>query len=474
MNKFSWPFSQHAIALKPDNLIGLLSSSAIFEGHKNVGNKINLLLSQKNILTKNIRAGKMDAWRDYQQILAEVGLIFSTRLDKKIRLTEVGRLMLSNEIGFSELMSIQALRYQYPNGLKFSFIKDHINSGVLIKPGLLILRLLIELLKNNKKPFISIDQMQVHLLNIKNNSDWPKAYALLLNDPNPDNRINRHARRNMQDWVKFLCATDLFVLYNDRNLNGITFSQYSLSQIDILNKICSHGEMDNDFWIPKSFEKEEVIKWFAHFGHIPIEYQELLSDDLTEEYIVRNYFEKKYEEEDEHHSSITQKINLSELKGGHINSIDISNNELINEIVNTGALKRREKTKLHNEIVGKLAKYYSEKGFKVFEDKQSIDLAVMFHNKDISIFEVKTATKRNLLNRSRLAIGQVMEYAYRYNEQQGIYPQKNIVFNVSMNNQNWLKEYVNEHLKIGIVSFAGENKEIYLPKNCTSQIQKIG
>lgn len=474
MNKFSWPFSQHAIALKPDNLLGLLSTSAIFEGHKNVGREINILLSKKNILTKNIRAGKMDAWRDYQQILAEVGLIFSTKLDKEIRLTEVGRLMLSNEIGFSELMSIQALRYQYPNGLKFSLIKDHINSGVLIKPGLLILRLLIELVKNNKKPFISIDQMQVHLLKIRKNSEWPQAYAFILSDPNPNNQINQSARRNMQDWAKFLSTTDLFNLHNEKNSNGLTLTPYSLSHIDILIEICSYGEQVSDFWIPTSFEKEEAIKWFAHFGYIPIEYQELLSEDLTEEYMSSNYFEKIYNEEDESHASITQKINLNEMRAGYIKPIDISNNELVNEIANTGALKRREKAKLHDEIVGRLAKYYSEKGFKVFEDKQSIDLAVKFNSKDISIFEVKTATKRNLLTQSRLAIGQIMEYAYRYNVEQGVCPQKNIVFNVSMKNQNWFKKYVNEHLDIGIVSLTGEKKELHLPLNCNSQIKKIG
>lgn len=474
MNNFSWPFSQHAIALKPDNLLGLLSVSAIYEGHKNVGRGINILLSDRNVLTKNIRKGKMNAWRDYQQILAEVGLIYSTKLDKHIRLTEVGRLMLSNEIGFSELMTIQGLRYQYPNGLKYSFMEEHVNAGVLIKPGLLILRLLLECARNNKKLFISTDQMQVHLLNIKQNTDWTIAYAAIINDPNPNNQINRHARRNMQDWVKFLGLTELFDSYSNRHSVGLTLTPHALANIDVLLQICSLGEQPNDFWIPTSYSKDEAMKWFTHFGSIPIEYQDLLSDNLTEEYRASNYFEQTNEDE-EHAKYVTslQDIDLSELKGGQIKPIDISNMELIKEIANTGVLKRREKAKLHDEIVGKLARYYSGKGFQVFEDKQSIDLAVKFNDKDISIFEVKTVTKRNLLIRSRLAVGQILEYGYRFNKEQGVDPQKNIVFNVGMNNQKWLKKYVNGHLGIGLVSIIGNKNEFYLPLDCSSQIQKV-
>jgi hypothetical protein len=56
--------------------------------------------------------------------------------------------------------------------------------------------------------------MQAYLLNIKRNSDWIDAYTAIINNQNPNNKINRHARRNMQDWAKFLSAGELFDLHN--------------------------------------------------------------------------------------------------------------------------------------------------------------------------------------------------------------------------------------------------------------------
>jgi hypothetical protein len=76
-NEYTWNFSQHAIALQPNNLFPLLGAASIFEGQTNFSEKINKLLISQNVLTSNIRNGKPDAWRDYQQILAETGLIYN-------------------------------------------------------------------------------------------------------------------------------------------------------------------------------------------------------------------------------------------------------------------------------------------------------------------------------------------------------------------------------------------------------------
>lgn len=140
------------------------------------------------------------------------------------------------------------------------------------------------------------------------------------------------------------------------------------------------------------------------------------------------------------------------------------NSEILDGKINSGFIKRREKTKLHDEIVNQLAFYYKTQGCKVYEDKQSVDLLVKSSNSGTSIFEVKTATLRNIFSRSRLAIGQVLEYGYRYNQDYGLEPKKNVVFNIDMENQSWLKEYINNHLNIGLVSVLGGDIKVFPPK----------
>jgi len=73
---------------------------------------------ESNILTSNLRDDVPDAWRDYQQLLAELGLIYSTKISPTLYLTNLAHMFLAGELGFSELVGMQALRYQYPNGQK--------------------------------------------------------------------------------------------------------------------------------------------------------------------------------------------------------------------------------------------------------------------------------------------------------------------------------------------------------------------
>lgn len=454
---YSWNFSQHAIALQPNNLFALLSAASLFEGQIKVGQGINELLISDSILTSNMRNGKPDAWRDYQQILAETGLIYSTKLEKKIRITEAGRLLLSGEIGFSELMTIQSLRYQYPNGLKISFVDNQINSGVLIKPGLLILRILIELLNNGKKPLISVDQCQNFLLPIVRNADWHKAYLHLHNNTPCNPNANRHSRRNIQDWFKFLSITNLFELFAIKGTQYITLTNKVQNNIAFYNSICLMGENIDDFWIPVDKSSSSMMHWFANYGHIPTEYFSLLETDMTEEYVLENYFDTT---EDIEIIKKGKSIKLSEIPQDGIKKI-IGINDGYKMKINSGYIKRQEKTKLHDEIINQLVSYYRSMGHQVYEDKQSIDLLVRHGDDKISLFEVKTATLRNIFQRSRLAVGQVIEYGYRYNLDHGCEPNKYIAFNIDMESQSWLRQYINDYLNIGLVSVLGENIKFF-------------
>ena len=458
--EYSWNFTQHAIGLQPANLFPLLSAASLFENQSSIGDNINEILISQKTLTPNIRDGRPDAWRDYQQILSETGLIFSTKIQRNLKLTEAGRLLLQGELGISELMAIQALRYQYPNGLKSSFLVKQTEAHILIKPGTLILRLLLELLRADKAYHISIDQCQNFVLPVTINANWPVAFEKLSNSHSTDSNVHRHARRNIQDWFKFLATTDIFELTKVRNQEYITLSTKVLSNIDLYDYICTISEDLSNYWIPRDYSRQTLYSWFVHFGHIPTEYYDTLEIELDDS-IISNNFVIPPSDDITDSREVIKSIELSSISRSGIkidSSFDISKSL---ELVNSGYVKRREKTKLHDEIVNVLAKYCIEQGCTVFEDRNSIDLLVKNPKDEISIFEVKTATPRNIYPRMRLAVGQVLEYGYRYNQEFGESPKVNIALNLDMQYQRWLQTYMNEHLDIGVVSVLGNELKCY-------------
>jgi hypothetical protein len=222
---YSWPFTQHAIAIKAETIYSFLKCAAPFEGEmKGYDKKITALMIEAGILTANTRDGKQDAWRDYQQVLAELGLIYSTSVCPALTLTELGHMYLAGEIGFAELIGMQALRYQYPNGQKWviqnrlrselaaasikcpeKFAELLVEKGVLIKPGSLIFRILIELAKLNADSSLTVSECLIHLLPCISNKDWPHALADILSSRhssiNSVNSINEYGRRNILDWI---------------------------------------------------------------------------------------------------------------------------------------------------------------------------------------------------------------------------------------------------------------------------------
>ena len=116
----SWPITQHAGVLKAEVFDGLLNACLLCKRETIDAKKINGYLVNNGILTANVRAdsNQVDAWRDYQQILSEFGLIYSTRITKVLTLTPIAMAYLNKNLSYPELITLQLLRYQYPNGHK--------------------------------------------------------------------------------------------------------------------------------------------------------------------------------------------------------------------------------------------------------------------------------------------------------------------------------------------------------------------
>ncbi|ASF45471.1 AlwI family type II restriction endonuclease [Methylovulum psychrotolerans] len=488
----SWSFTQHAVGLEPKTLYDLLKCAAPFEGNiDGYGQKITELMIASGVLTANERNGTPDAWRDYQQLLAELGLIYSTKICRALTLTELGHMLLAGEIGFSELVGVQALRFQYPNGQKSTIqsrLREELASSsiscpksltelqadrqILLKPGALILRILIELYNKGLEPSLSVSECQAFLIPCRTNSEWTMALSEIVvyrkSMSNIDN-INRHSRRNIQDWFKFLQKSDFFESGSQRQ---IFLSSYAKTNIDLVNDYCASQEEAASFWIPVGFNKEHRLNWFDWYGHIPFEAQKALRFDVANnaEYLEHNYIagvEEDIEEENDIVSSDITNVNLKPLDLEHLGrdtqhefSEDL---EALVESLRNGAQKRHAKTLLHDRIIKDLAKSFIAQGATVESDPGSIDLFATWPTGDSAIFEVKTVTRRSFQNRIRTAIGQVEEYAYRRKYADGSISDRVIVVNTDLDSKAWQTAFLTDHLGIGLICKPTSSYSAYAP-----------
>lgn len=496
---YSWYFTQHAVGLEPKTLYGLLACASMAQGMSHPGEVVNRLIVENGILTENIRAGQVDAWRDYQQILAELGLIYSTKVRRELTLTPAGEMFLAGEVGFSELMTSQALRYQYPNGQK-SIIQSRLRSelsqagyvipesmielmfvcDVCVKPGLLILRILLELENDFGFSRLSLDECGNHLVKIKKNIQWMDGYNGIIQERRSgvsQRLLDSNIRRNIGDWFKFLGKTDLFVLIDD----GVSLTSYARNNRDLLISYCSASEASESFWYPKSYNPIDKDSWFSYFGDIPLLQQMMVApEEITQEYIASNYVGGTEDDENEDcscgidYNVNAPMVNLSSFGESQGNASQSAEN--VSGILNAqswdgfvrGIIKRKAKTDLHHSIVGELARYFSQQGASVYEDRDSVDLLVKWAEDCEGIFEVKTVNKKTLQSRLRLAIGQLEEYAYRRSVNVNSYPEKIVVINKKIQETSWQVSFLTEHLNIGLICKERGEYYSYVPSESST------
>ncbi|WP_146171856.1 hypothetical protein [Pseudoduganella armeniaca] len=494
---YTWSFTQHAVGIEATTLYGLLACASLFEGQSgDYGAAINTTIINSGLLTANIRDGVADAWRDYQQILAELGLIYSTKICRTLKLTRAGHMYLAGELGYADLMGIQNLRYQYPNGQKSTIqsrqsielatagitrpptlLELQVNSGILVKPGTLLLRLLVELYNSGNSPWISIDECLAFALPCKRNDEWPMAYSEILAHRQSPSRISviyPHARRNVQDWFKFLSKSDIF----DVTGNRILLTENATENLSLLMRALTHEESLNSFWIPASYDLASRLKWFDWFGQIDVSAQRVTEHPLDERYIQKNFVGGIESDDIEEMDVITDiqlrltTIDIEELRRTRdFNPIREITAEGL-ERINLGAFRRHSKTLLHDRIVASLSAKLQAGGAIVGHDRNSVDLLARWSDANEAIFEVKTVTLRSLSNRLRMATGQLQEYAYRRKSNSKVSPDIVIVINTKIPKDSWQVDFLVNHLNIGLL-FSSSDEEFsgIAPENCTTSIR---
>lgn len=279
----SWPMTQHAGVISKDVMDGLLNACMLCNGETIDAEKINEYLVKNGILTPNVRSdsNQVDAWRDYQQILSEFGLIYSTRLSKVVRLTQVAWAYLNKRISYEEMFTLQVLRYQYPNGHKSQLSPSLTESyggnvpfttytemqamhQILIRPAVLVWQILSTLWESNERAILTLDEMQTYVVRCTQNSDVDACVSYILLARNDEKALSpmSRARRNMADWMKILNQTPLFKLSSDGAT--ISLSSYSIKNYAEVAEICRQMADPLSFW--KYSENNFKQNWFDTYG----------------------------------------------------------------------------------------------------------------------------------------------------------------------------------------------------------------
>ena len=292
----SWPITQHAGVLKAEVFDGLLNACLLCKGKTIDVEKINGYLVNNGILTANIRtdSNQVDAWRDYQQILSEFGLIYSTRISKVLTLTPIAMAYLNKSLSYSELITLQLLRYQYPNGHKsqlspslmqsygenfnyesYTELQAHYN--IQIRPAALIWKILYKLWESGEQPILSLDEVQSYAVRCTDMSDYLPCTESIIESRHGGQQLQplTRARRNMADWTKLLSQTLLFNVSGDGNT--IALATYSIKERKAVDYVCSRLADPSSFW--EYQEGNFKQNWFDFYGNYDNSIEYILKED---------------------------------------------------------------------------------------------------------------------------------------------------------------------------------------------------
>ena len=469
---YSWSFNHHMGRVNSREVFALLEAAYRFRQYPNYRMLVNQALLSEGVFTANIRAdsGQVDAWRDYQQILPDLGLIYSTRYIRQPQLTSIGLMYIDGTIGYSELFSTQVLAYQYPNGHKTDLspavrgelsqagitippnrTELDVNSGILIKPGVLILQILVELHRQGYSPTLNTRECLLALVPTIRNRDWQEAYTRLLQvrQIGDTSGADQRKLRDVQEWFQFLGQSDFAIKHG----NFISLSPTILADIDQLQSILDFHSDPATFWIPKSLiERENALSWYGFFGSPSIESQWVTPDELrSQEYLSENYPDHELLDEIDSPTVTVEvsEINLRPFLPNIPEVADLNPNVNVENIVQ-GRTRLRDKTRQHQELIARLAARLTELSYNVSDDPNSVDLLAEKNGLE-TIFEVKTINRRNFQPRIRLGVGQLSEYRYRRQLQTQIRPHSILVLGNILHLPTWADGYFSTDINIGLL-----------------------
>ena len=455
----------------PANLYQILLAATTYAESTDPAGEINNYIIANRLLTPNIRTdtGQPDAWRDYQQILSELGLIFSTKILRRITPTPLGLAFLDGSFRFSEVITMQAFRFQYPNGhhtpispslrraqtvtqaagvTNFAALQDI--SGVRLRPAVLMWRVLRGLGVAGLEPELYTDDVECYLMRCATQHDSEQCLHALT-----EARQGRATlppleglgpRRNAQDWLKFLALTPIFDFGSTPA--ALRPSRFALDHRGEIDALCLAFEHAESFWRPGSLDRADKLGWYSYFGGVdlsvppmPLPETELTQDEIQEP------------EEEPGERVVSHEPGTITLRA--LDWDDAARRKPPRPGAAIESVYSAEVTdkahRLHDKMLLLIAQVCRGKGADVYEDPKSVDLLVIFRNTDF-IIEVKTVTPENFVARVRYAMGQVLHYDYLRSLQSLVPRRKVVALAAQLPQDSWAVPFFNTHLDTDLLS----------------------
>jgi len=434
-------------------LYALLYAAYTYASYRSPAERINEYLVANDIVPPNIRRDSQlsDIWRDYQQVLAELGLMYSTRVTGGlIQPTPCGLNFLDNVSSFKEILTSQVLLYQYPNGGKREYADVQIANGVLIRPAVLVWRVISLLKQRGDEPVLTSSEIRDYLMHCCKHED-ANFCANAISDARktghglPTNTLT-NAGRNASDWITLLTNTLLFKPANQGNLKGIALSTYSFDHWLELNEVMTSLEADSTFWNPPFIDESIRREWYSFYGAMRLDISLPLEGENIGE--VGNDLGV---EESEVPYAVATGIVLKQFDSTRLNfnkENRLTQGKTIESSYDADMVTNQHR--LHDSMVVYIANHCLAKGAVVLDDPKSLDLFVLYDSVEFLI-EVKTITPHNYIKRLRYAIGQLLHYDFMLNER---LPERRrvLAFPTLITNVQQFVPFVNEYLDMDILS----------------------
>ncbi len=471
-----------------ENLFHLLWAANRFSRNADPPADINSYLIANQQWTANVRedSGQPDAWRDYQQVPSELGLMYSLQVVPEITPTPLGLALLDGSLGFSEIMTLQALRLQFPNGhhVRISprqraklagtsyanarlLAELHSLTGVMIRPAVLVWRILRRLAELGEAPELTVDDFDRYLMRCSSNGDFLACTDTIANSRRSGTAQFGHTdRRKAQEWIKYLRLTCIFSSTDDRQ-PVLTLSGFGKQYASEVDEICTTLENPRNFWQPGTVSRADRLRWYSQFGGVDLSIPELPCVEATEENLD---FVGGQEEEDQRggfaDGMTVGAIKLREFQGIQLPAQPPS--DLTIQSVYSATLSNSAH-RLHDHMVLLIAETCRAKGAAVFEDPGSLDLLVQRERQEF-IIEVKSVTPRNFIVRLRYALGQVLHYDFLRIPTAHLPRRKVIAFAAQIPANSWTVEFVNAYLDMDLLTLESGKLKLHSPSQASVQL----
>lgn len=463
--------NHHMGVVNPSKLKESLLAAAVLRNSPDPKSAITEYLVLKNVFTSNIRSdtGEPNTWRDYQQILSQLGLIYSTEVLAKITPTPLGMAFLDELLTFDEVITMQALRCQYPNGHNTVISKDlrktlvgttlettrnlpdlQQNCGVQLRPGVLVWQVIRTLANSGELAEVTIDEIQSYLMRCATHADTDRCVTTMVEARHGGlvyPKMTR-GRRDAQEWINLLLLTPIFHGKKGRGAK-VSISDAGMDNVEAIDSICSDLSAPSSFWNLGSLSRMDRQVWYDFIGSVSLD-TPAISLDAT---LPTQYTSAI---EDKNESPNARQIILRDFSANNLVSLSDEQDDNDNTITSTyDAGLANSKHQLHDLMVIHIAKTCKSKGALIYDDPNTVDLLIDFDDAEY-IVEVKSVTPRNFAIRLRYALGQVLHYDYLRSLQTQKQRRKVIAFAAQVSSSSWSIPFLNNHLDVDILSIDGQ------------------